>query len=77
MKPAELKKIIREEVARVIKLNEVDVYVSAEFEEIDGAIDTILEKIKIVYTDKAMLRKYFAMLVELQEYNERIGVRPR
>lgn len=77
MKPAELKKIIREEVARVIKLNEEDVYVSAEFEEIDGDIDRIIENIKIAYTDKAMVRKYVAMLVELQEYNVSIGVRPR
>jgi hypothetical protein len=77
MKMSELRKIVREEVSRVTRMNEVDVYVSAEFEEIDGAIDTILEKIKIVYTDKAMVRKYVAMLVELQEYNESIGVRPR
>ena len=77
MKMSELRKIVREEVSRVTRMNEVDVYVSAEFEEIDGAIDTIIENIKIAYTDKAMVRKYVAMLVELQEYNESIGVRPR
>lgn len=77
MKMSELRKIVREEVSRVTRMNEEDVYVSAEFEEIDGAIDTIIENIKIAYTDKAMVRKYVAMLVELQEYNVSIGVRPR
>jgi hypothetical protein len=77
MKMSELRKIVREEVSRVTRMNEEDVYVSAEFEEIDGAIDKIIENIKIAYTDKAMVRKYVAMLVELQEYNVSIGVRPR
>ena len=77
MTKSQLRALIKEEIARMIKLNENEVYVSAEFEEIDGAIETIMDNMEVAYTDQIMVRKFQAMLKQLADYNAQVGTQSR
>ena len=54
-------------------LNEREVYRSAEFEEIDGAIETLMDNMNIAYTDKNIVRKFENMLKQISDYNTQVG----